>query len=148
MAAPKRSRTGGVIGIAKTYDLRLVKCWQRVLGIQDWQLDVDFLNDAEFSRRFGDGRAGHCDAVQCRQWARISVNLKPDDDSDPEHSLVHEQCHILSNGVFMCVARLIEDYITESHAKEYAKDEFNAQVEIMTDKLASAFLRLKAKTGV
>ena len=127
----------------KQPDKALAKWWQRILGLLDWQLDVDFLTDAEFARRYGQGKAGYCDAVQSRQWASLAVNLEPDDDSNPEHSLVHEECHVLSNGVFMCVMRLIEDYITDSRAKEYAKDEFNAQVEIMTDKTASAFMRLK-----
>ena len=127
----------------KQPDKALAKWWQRIIGLLDWQLDVDFLTDAEFARRYGQGKAGYCDAVQSRQWASLAVNLEPDDDSNPEHSLVHEECHVLSNGVFMCVMRLIEDYITDSRAKEYAKDEFNAQVEIMTDKTASAFMRLK-----
>ena len=121
----------------------LAKWWQRILGLMDWRIDTYFLTDAEFARRFGQGKAGYCDAIQARQWAAISVSLDPEDDTDPEHSLVHEECHVLSNGVYMCVMRLIEDYITDSHAREYAKDEFNAQVEIMTDKTASAFMRLK-----
>jgi hypothetical protein len=127
----------------KTPNKALAKWWQSVLGLRDWQLDVEFLSEMEFAKRYGQSKAGYCDAVQSRQWAVLAVNLEPDDDSNPEHSLVHEQCHVLSNGVFMCVMRLIEDYITDSRAKEYAKDEFNAQMEIMTDKTASAFMRLK-----
>ena len=135
-----------VFAIAKTFDNRLVKWWQKILGIQDWRVDVTCMDNAKCVEVYGPGKAGYCEAVQSRQWASVMVNLDPGDGTDPEHSLVHEEVHVLLNDVWMAVLRMMDSYITDAHAHEFAKAEVDAKMEIAVDKMASALMRLKAKT--
>jgi hypothetical protein len=115
-----------------------------MIGIEDWHIDVEFIPDAKFAEVYGANKAGFCDAVPTRRWATVAVNLSPGDKTDPEHSLIHEECHILSNDVWMAILRMMDTFITDAHTREYVKDEVGAKVETMVDKMASAMLRLKA----
>jgi hypothetical protein len=143
------------VSAAKTYNGRPPRWWQKILGIEDWRIDVEFMPRQKFVDAFGPGRAGYCDATQTRKWASVSVNLAPEDKSDPEHTLVHEEYHALANDVWMGILRIMDNFITDKHTYEYVKDDMSAKMEVLTDKTTSAMMRLKAmgerlkaKTGV
>lgn len=127
----------------RKYERKLARWWQKMIGIEDWDIDVEFMPRQKYTEIFGPGKGGYCDAVQTRKWATINVNLDPEDKSDPEHSLVHEEYHVLSNDVWMGILRILDNFITDSHTREYVKDDMSAKMEVLTDKTASAFMRLK-----
>jgi hypothetical protein len=110
-----------------------------------------FLGRSEYQEKYDYTSAGYCDTVPARRWATIAVNTDSEDGTDNSHTLVHEMLHVVMADVWHSVLRLLDTYITDSRAKEYARSDLDAKMESVVDQLATAFLRdngLLAKTEV
>lgn len=128
---------------AKTYDKRLAKWWQKVLGLEDWDIDVEYMSRQKFSDIFGLSKAGHSECTLTRKWATVAVNLNSEDKTDPEQTLVHEEFHVLSNDLWNGILRILDNFVHDKQTWDCLKDEMASKLEVLTDATATALVRLK-----
>lgn len=73
---------------------RALRKWQRLLGLQHWCLNTDFVDGYEFEDQYGEAVTGNCTSDQATLTARIAIAMQQRL-SGLEDTARHELLHCL-----------------------------------------------------
>jgi len=74
---------------------KLLKKWQRRLGLSDWMISVQFKDCIDMNQAQGRTKIQNCDQHAYIRLLQIEDRQKSDEaDNDPELDLVHELIHV------------------------------------------------------
>lgn len=137
-----------MFAIAKTYDLRLVKVWQRILGLNDRRIRSFVVSGDEIHRLAEcepseDAPSGFVMNYHSHDISRIWFNRDTVDTNSSEHIILHEVTHIATDDAYRFCRNLINDFIADGATKQHLLDELEGENELQTNRLTRAFLRLK-----
>ena len=138
-----------MIGTAKTYDLRLVKWWRRILALNDRRIQAIVVSGDEMHRLSQsepneDSPSGYAVSSYNHQASRIWLNRDAEDIESAEHIILHEVLHVETDDMYRFTRNLINNFIPDAATKQHLHDELECHNERQTNRLTRAFLRLKA----
>ena len=114
-----------------------IKKWQKILRIQDWEIDLKFLTGLEMQKTMGsENYNACCDRTSENKFATISLNLEsPEINDNPERLLIHEMLHIVFDDYDTFTINAVSD-------NEYAKNVVKFKLEQTIESLAKSFSNL------
>ena len=123
--------------------------WQEVLGLGDWDIEVNVVPHAELMERTNDSSVmGDCRTNTEHKWATIAA-IDPDTDIHPsnrmkydlEFTLLHEHLHIC----FDAMDRVTEDMVgmLGSESRTLMRRAYNNAQEQLINQLTKAFRSVK-----
>jgi hypothetical protein len=136
----------GVSDIAKTFTEwgPLVKFWQRVLGLRDWEFSWTS-REQVYLRGLGwsENTSGCNEVDDARRYVKLAFCEDEVDFKGPDHVVCHEMLHTLLHPVFHTAGEIIDHHVTDEAARKYLHAQVRGQIETVTDDIARAMLRLK-----
>jgi hypothetical protein len=145
-----------VSDIAKTFTNwgPLVKFWQRILGLRDWEL-VWNCREQIYLRGLGwsEDTKGCNEVEELRRYTNLSFCSDEVDYKGADHVVCHELLHTVLHPLFRTIDNIIIHHINDETVRKHLHGEVRRELEIATDDITRAMMRLKrmggkAKTGV
>jgi hypothetical protein len=116
---------------------------QKILRIQDWDIDFNYVSEAEARDEYGNDCCGGNLRFRDRTESKIIINRDNQRiQSEPSywyHTLVHEMYHIVTDD-FIYIVDDILPHVRDEYLRKELKDSENVKYEHMVNKLAQGFV--------
>lgn len=116
---------------------------QKILRIQDWDIEVLLVSDAEMTIEYGENCSGGCQRKRNSKEARILINTENYRLSTQEnywyHTLLHELYHVVTDTLIFAVDDARE-YIKNKKVRHEIKETTNIKYEELVNQLAKGFV--------
>ena len=109
-----------------------IKKMQKIMRLEDWDIDLEFLSTSDFIRETDTTGVAACTTNVKLKYALISVNCENQEiNDDLECTLIHEMCHIVAQVYkYVITKHGGEDrwlnVLQEQEVENYAKSIWNA----------------------
>jgi hypothetical protein len=117
----------------------IIKELQRIMRIQDWDIEFDFCGDKKIQELTGDFYYACCERNIKLCKATIYVNKDHEGIDDWYPTLIHEMYHIVTNNMYYHAISLL-DYISDGVARDKESNMFKNYNENMVELLAKGFV--------
>lgn len=118
-----------------------LKEWQEAMRLQDWDITAELLSNAEYEYRQKTASESACVSIDRNRMMDAKILIK-EDSEDKEFSLLHELGHIMHEPLYAAIDQLIS-MLPGKECQKIARGNISYEMEILVNKLARAFLRVR-----
>jgi hypothetical protein len=124
----------------------IIKELQKIMRIQDWDIEIDFLTGKEFYDDNGEfSMVNHINRL--RNYSNIDIDVECQDNKDNwYHNLVHELMHLVTDAFYYSTIKSFNALPSES--KKAVENDSNVSNERTVDKLAVIFVSIYPITNL
>ncbi len=116
----------------------ITKELQKLLKIQDWDIEVDYCGDKKIQEFSGDFSYACCERDMRLHRATVYINKDHEGVNEWYSTLMHELFHVVTQNAFYHAKSLL-NYIPDETTRSKEKDMFDNYYEQLIEDLARSF---------
>lgn len=119
---------------------KLLQYWVNILRLEYWDIDIEVLDDANYTLKLGSGSNAMVRTCSPKLSAHIFINDSSEDEIN--YLIVHELVHVMMDELECSVY----SHIDKGRVGDEYKEVFDQQLELITHRLARSIITTHMKT--